>query len=227
MSWVNVGGAVIGAVASSQQSDGPTQQTSREPWGPAVPWLTQNLKTGQDLQGFYQKNPFSDQQKVGMQNQLSMADQFNGQTMPGLLDFANKGMTSQYQRARGGVPGSGAGYGGAASPAGLLSMGQGPFSAPKTQAFGQIDWAKNNPFSAQNGISTTQTQQTDPLAGLTPDQIAKLLALLNPDFLTQAGGGFGSSGGIGGIGAGSSGNAGSGGTGGVGGGVGGTSGSGD
>lgn len=196
MSWAAVAGAAIGAVGSSMKSDGPSQESKREPWGPAVPWLTQNLKTGQDLQGFYQKNPFSDQQKTGMQNQLGMADQFNSQMMPGLMDFANKGMTSQYQRASGGAPGSGAGYGGAPRQAGLLSTGAGPFLAPKTQAFGQVDWDKINPFSAQNGLGTTQAAApaADPFAGLTPEQIAQLLMLL------QNTGGLGNGAGPGGIG---------------------------
>jgi hypothetical protein len=223
MAWYNLGGAAIGAIASSQSSDGPSQESKKEPWGPAVPWLTQNLKTGQDLQGFYQKNPFSDQQKIGMQNQLGMADQFNSQMMPGLMGFANKGMTSQYQRASGGAPGSGAGYGGAPRQAGLLSSGAGPFSAPKTQAFGQVDWDKINPFSAQNGLGTTQAAApaADPLAGLTPEQIQQLMQMLG-----GYGGPLGQYGG-GGNGATGTGNAGSAGTGGVGGGVGGTDGSGD
>jgi hypothetical protein len=201
MAWYNLGGAAIGAIASSQSSDGPSQESKREPWGPAVPWLTANLKTGQDLQGFYQKNPFSQQQKTGMQNQLGMADQFQGQMMPGLMDFANKGMTSQYRRASGGAPGSMSGYGGAQRQAGLLSSGQGPFSAPKTQAFGLIDWSAQNPFSEQNGVGTTQAaapQTADQLASLTPDQLERLLMMLG-----GAGGGGGpGAGGAGGVGGG-------------------------
>lgn len=181
MSWAAVAGAAIGAVGSSMKSDGGSTEAKREPWGPAVPWLTQNLKTGQDLQGFYQRNPFSAQQKTGMQNQLGMADQFNSQMMPGLMDFANKGMTSQYQRGSGGAPGSGAGYGGAQRQPGLLSSGQGAFSAPKTQPFGLIDWQGQNPFSPQNGIAATQAETpapTDQLSALSPDQLQKLLQLL-------------------------------------------------
>ena len=182
MSWAAVAGATIGAVGSSMKSDGGSQESKREPWAPAIPWLTDNLKTGQDLQKFYQQNPFSAQQKTGMQNQLGMADQFNSQMMPGLMDFANKGMTSQYQRGAGGAPGSMAGYGGAQRQPGLLSSGAGPFSAPKTQAFGLIDWQAQNPFSEQNGVATTQAAATpqiaDQLASLTPDQLERLLMML-------------------------------------------------
>lgn len=211
---------LAGGLLSSQDSAGPSQESKREPWAPAIPWLTANLKTGQDLQKFYQQNPFSAQQKIGMQNQLGMADQFNSQIMPGLMDFANKGMTGQYQRSSGGAPGSMSGYGGAQRQAGLLSSGTGPFSAPKTQAFGLLDWDAQNPFSANNpnGISSTPTATApaaDPLSGLTPEQMAQLMLLLN-----NMGGGLGN-------GATGVGNAGSAGTGGVGGGVGGTDGSGD
>ena len=174
--------AGIGAYQSSKSSDGGSQESKKEPWAPAIPWLTANLKTGQDLQKFYQQNPFGAQQKIGMQNQLGMADQFNSQMMPGLMDFANKGMTSQYQRGAGGAPGSMAGYGGAQRQPGLLSSGAGPFSAPKTQAFGLIDWQAQNPFSEQNGVATTQAaaapQIADQLASLTPDQLERLLMML-------------------------------------------------
>lgn len=209
---------LAGGLLSSQDSAGPSQESKKEPWAPAIPWLTANLKTGQDLQKFYQQNPFGAQQKIGMQNQLGMADQFNSQMMPGLMDFANRGMTSSYQRGAGGAPGSMAGYGGAPRQAGLLSSGAGPFSAPKTQAFGLIDWQAQNPFSEQNGVATTQAaapQTADQLASLTPDQLERLLMMLG-----GTGGGLGN-------GATGTGNAGSAGTGGVGGGVGGTGGSGD
>lgn len=173
---------LAGGLLSSQDSAGPSQESKKEPWAPAIPWLTANLKTGQDLQKFYQQNPFGAQQKIGMQNHLGMADQFNSQMMPGLMDFANKGMTSQYQRGAGGAPGSMAGYGGAQRQPGLLSSGAGPFSAPKTQAFGLIDWQAQNPFSEQNGVATTQAaaapQTADQLASLTPDQLERLLMML-------------------------------------------------
>lgn len=51
--------------------------------------------------------------------------------MPGLMDFANKGMTSSYARQTGGAPGSGGGYGGDVRPGGLTQSGQGPFSVAR------------------------------------------------------------------------------------------------
>lgn len=204
----SLGTAALGAYSASQSGKGKTETATKDPWGPAVPWLTANLKTGQDLQGFYQNNPFSDQQKIGMQNQLGMADQFQQQMMPGLMDFANRGMTGQYQRASGGAPGSMSGYGGAQRPAGLLSNGAGPFSAPKMQAFGQIDWDAQNPFSEQNQVAQTAAPATsgDALAGLTPEQIQKLLALIEERTGGEgiSDGGFGN-GGFGGYGGGLSG----------------------
>ena len=121
---------------------------------PALPYAKQNLQINNELQKFYQNNPFNDQQKTGYQNQNNLIDQFNGQVAPGLLGMANGMMGQSYQRQRGGAPGSGAGYGGLMQGGGMQQAPQGlmagPFSAPTHQNFGQIDFAKMNPFSLQN-----------------------------------------------------------------------------
>lgn len=121
----------------------------------ALPYISDNLRTNANLQKFYQNNPFSDQQKTGYQNQNNLADSFNGQVAPGLLNFANQMMGQGYSRQRGGTPGSVAGYGGSMQAGGMQPNAMqgllaGPFSAPQHQAFGQIDFNKVNPFSAQN-----------------------------------------------------------------------------
>jgi hypothetical protein len=127
----------------------------------AMPYALQNLKTNDFLQKFYQKQPFNDQQKTGYQNQNNLIDSFNGQVAPGLLNFANGMMGQSYSRQKGGAPGSAGGYGGLMQESGRQTMqmptggnqGQGllaPFSMPKQEAFGQIDWDKQNPFSAEN-----------------------------------------------------------------------------
>lgn len=126
----------------------------------ALPYAKQNLQINDQLQKFYQANPFNDQQKTGYQNQNNLIDQFNGQVAPGLLGMANNMMGQSYQRQRGGTPGSGAGYGGLMqgggmqqnAPQGLMA---GPFSAPTHQAFGKIDFDKMNPFSEQNKTAVT------------------------------------------------------------------------
>lgn len=136
-----VGGSLLGGALGGQDS---TQTSSRDPWGPSQEWLKSNLETGKNLQEFYQQNPFNQQQKTSYQNLFNGIDGFN-QSMPGLLNFANNAMGSTYQRQRGGAPGSGAGYGGAVQPGGLL-RGSGAFVAPETQAHGLIDWNAQNPF---------------------------------------------------------------------------------
>ena len=144
-------GAGLGAIAGSQDAT-QTANNTKTPWAPAAPWMTSNLKTGQNLQSYMEQNPFNPQQKAAYQSLLGGIDGLNA-SAPGLLDFANKGMTSNYQRATGGAVGSGGGYGGPRVAGGLLQSGTGPFVAPQTQAYGQIDWQKLSPFL--NGVSGT------------------------------------------------------------------------
>lgn len=61
MAWAAVAGAAIGVVGSQMGSKGGggAQTASKEPWGDAAPWLRENLRIGQDLQGKYAQNPFS------------------------------------------------------------------------------------------------------------------------------------------------------------------------
>jgi hypothetical protein len=138
---LKVGGSLLGGALGGQDS---TQTASRDPWGPSQEWLKSNLQTGQKLQDYYQQNPFNQQQKTSYQNLFNGIDGYN-QSMPGLLNFANNAMGSNYQRQRGGEPGSGAGYGGNVQPGGLL-RGPGAFVAPQTQANAPIDWNAQNPF---------------------------------------------------------------------------------
>lgn len=138
-------GAIGGAVAGSQDQTQSTTQ-SKTPWAEAAPWMKANLATGQELQKWYQTNPFNDQQKSAYQNLFSGVDNFN-QNMPAMTDFANRGMNTAYQRQRGGQVGSGGGYGGPVQPGGLLSTGGRGFTSPQMQSLGQIDWTKVNPFA--------------------------------------------------------------------------------
>ena len=145
-------GAGLGALGSSGDTT-KTDTSKKEPWGPAQDWMKANLKTGQNLQNYYEQNPFNQLQKTGYQNSFTGLDNFNQNMMPGLMDFANQMMTSRYERQRGGPAGSGAGYGGGVVPGGMRSGGVGPFSAPQMQSYGLLDWNALNPFA--NGVAGT------------------------------------------------------------------------
>ena len=168
---------VVGGLLGGDSSGGSTSQAtqSKNPWEPAQPYLLQDLKTNQDLQSYYTKNPFNAHQKVGMQNTLGDADHFRSSIMPGLMDFANRGMTGGYQRQTGGAPGSGGGYGGAVRPGGLLQGGQGAFSAPSGGLFGQVDWQASNPFT--NGHMQAIAAQREADAEIERQRLAALQAL--------------------------------------------------
>ncbi len=156
-----VAGAVVGGLMGD--SGGGQQTATKEPWAEAAPWLKQNIKTGQDLQQYYQQNPFNQQQQTGYQNLFSDLDRFRNQMAPGLMQFAENAMTGSYQRPQYSKPGD-AGYGGnrtasqgpGAGLTGLLSMGQQPAQA----SYGLLNFKESNPFTAQNGIPAAPVKQT-------------------------------------------------------------------
>lgn len=138
-----IGAAVAGGLLGGK--DGNTE-SKKEPWGPAQPYILDNLKSGKQLQDFYQQNPFNQQQKTSYQNTFGDLDNFRKNVAPGLMDFANNAMTSTYQRQRGGEAGDGAGYGGPVRQGGLLQSGQRPFSVAPGQSYGLLDFNAMNPF---------------------------------------------------------------------------------
>jgi len=75
------------------------QTASKEPWEAARPWLEENIRTGQDLQRYYQQNPFNPQQQQAYNNIFADQANFRGQIAPGMMDFANRLMGTNYQRA--------------------------------------------------------------------------------------------------------------------------------
>ena len=90
-----IGGAALGALASKDQTQ--SSSNSRDPWGPAQPYLLDNLKTNANAQEYYRANPFSDLQKQqyqGLFNSLA-----NSQAnVPGLLaNASNFGKSSRGQ----------------------------------------------------------------------------------------------------------------------------------
>lgn len=147
-------------------SDGGGGQTAtKEPWAEAAPWVKQNLKTGQDLQQYYQQNPFNQQQQTGYQNLFSDLDRFRSQMAPGLMQFAENAMTGSYQRPQYSKPGD-AGYGGnrtasqgpGAGLAGLLSMGQQPAQA----SYGLLNFNESNPYTSGAMTPTAPATQKSP-----------------------------------------------------------------
>lgn len=93
----NVAGAVVGGLMSDGGGGG-QQTASKEPWAPAIKPLTNSLDTGQALERYYQQNPFNPMQRTGYQNLFSDLDQFRNQIQPGLAQFSNDMMQSNYQR---------------------------------------------------------------------------------------------------------------------------------
>ncbi|GKS86473.1 hypothetical protein AVMA1855_19995 [Acidovorax sp. SUPP1855] len=106
-----IAGAVVGGLMSDD-GGGQQQTNTKEPWAPAAPLLRNSLTTGDKLQNYYQQNPFNQQQQVGYQNLYSDLDSFRDQTAPGLMNFANRLMSTNYQRAPAGSEAPQYSYGG-------------------------------------------------------------------------------------------------------------------
>lgn len=139
-----IAGSVVGGLLSD--SGGGSQQTaSKEPWGPAAPWIKDNIKTGQQLQGYYQQNPFNSLQQTAYQNYFADQDNYRQAIAPQMNALAQRLMGSNYSRQSGAQ----AMPQGAAQAGGLLSM---PAVAPNTRAYGLLDFTQLNPFTATNGI---------------------------------------------------------------------------
>lgn len=142
-------GNVAGAVVGGLMSDGGDQQqtASKEPWAPAAPWIKDNIKTGQDLQRYYQQNPFNPIQQTAYQNYFADQDNYRQSVAPQMNALAQRLMGSNYSR-QGGAQ---AMPQGAAQAGGLLSPAM-PATAPNTRAYGLLDFTQLNPFTATNGI---------------------------------------------------------------------------
>ena len=82
--WITAGSALLGALSSGDKAQGGTTTESRNPWGPAQPWMQQQIATGQNLQNYYQQNPFNQQQLNAYSNLRQGTDYMNALT-PSLL----------------------------------------------------------------------------------------------------------------------------------------------
>lgn len=140
----NVAGAVVGGLMSD---GGDAQTTSKEPWAPAAPWIKDNIRTGQDLQRYYQQNPFNPLQQTAYQNYFADQDNYRQSVAPQMNALA--------QRLMGGGT-----YTGQAQPQGAVQGGllAAPATAPNTRSYGLLDFTQLNPFTAANGIPTAPTQ---------------------------------------------------------------------
>lgn len=179
--WESLIGPAIGGLLGGGD-DEQTQTSTNAPWAAAQPFMLRNLQDTEKLGNYYKQNPFNKQQIESYSNLFGDNNNFRSNIAPGLMNFANSGMTGQYQRATGGRPGDGAGYGGMRQPGGrsqgLLgaSTGQssGPFSVGQgAQSGGLLDLnGAQNPF-ANGGITANPTTVTE-------EMISALKAQLDP-----------------------------------------------
>lgn len=165
--------AVVGGLMSGSGGGGSTGGKV-EPWSPAQPYILDQLKNNQTLQDFYQQNPINQQQQTAYQNTFNDLNQFRSQTVPGLMDFSNGAMTNNYQRQRGGAPGSYAGYSQPAQqaqPAGLLSTptAQAQEPVPMQALMQQPMQAPVQPAIQQAGM--VSTGQPGPFSVAPPQQL--------------------------------------------------------
>ena len=160
-------GPIAGSVVGGLMSDGGEQQTAtKEPWSAAAPWLRQQLEQGQNLQAYYQQNPWNNLQQTAYQNTFSDIDNFRGSMAPGLMDFANRLMGTNYSRGGGTTARMPMQQTKPQAMNGLLSGqsggqfgGQGLFSVAPGRSYGQIDFNALNPYN--NALKPAEIKQPD------------------------------------------------------------------
>ena len=155
-------GPVAGAVVGGLMSDGGEQQTAtKEPWSAAAPWLRQQLEQGQNLQAYYQQNPWNNLQQTAYQNTFSDIDNFRNSIAPGLMGFANRLMGQNY--SRGGAQPMGNMQQTKPKAMGGLLSGQyggqsgGPFSVAPSRSYGLLDFKALNPYN--NALKPAEIKQ--------------------------------------------------------------------
>jgi hypothetical protein len=90
-----LGGAALGALAGGDT----TTSSQKDPWGPAQPYLKENLQRNSAMQDYYAKNPFSTEQKTAYQGLLDTLanNQANAGNMQGMANSfmgSNRGLLS-------------------------------------------------------------------------------------------------------------------------------------
>jgi hypothetical protein len=145
-------GPIAGSVVGGLMSDGGGEQqtATKEPWSAAAPWLRENIAQGQNLQAYYQQNPWNNLQQTAYQNTFSDIDQFRNSIAPGMMDFANRLMGTNYSRG-GTQPMGNMQQTKPQAMSGLLSGqsgGQsGPFSVAPSRSYGLLDFKALNPYN--------------------------------------------------------------------------------
>ena len=97
--WTSLIGPAIGAFAGGGDETQTTTSTS-DPWKAAQPYMLRNLQDTEQLGNALKKNPFNPQQIEQYSNLFGDIGNFRSNVAPGLMDFANRGMNSNYQRER-------------------------------------------------------------------------------------------------------------------------------
>jgi hypothetical protein len=109
-------GPVVGSVVGGLLGGDDAQASaSREPWAPAQPWLKDQIARGQELQRFYEQNPFSPQSMTAYQNIFSDLDSMRTGLIPNIMGLSSNIMQGGYQVPQLSRPGT-AGYGGMQPP---------------------------------------------------------------------------------------------------------------
>ena len=137
--------------------------------------MRQQLEQGQNLQAYYQQNPWNNLQQTAYQNTFSDIDNFRSSMAPGLMDFANRLMGTNYRRGGAtmqnkpqAMPRSGAQSGNGGMLSSLLSAAQpgqqsrgssGPFSVSPGQSYGLLDFQALNPYN--NALKPAEIKQPD------------------------------------------------------------------
>lgn len=84
MDWAKLGLQAYGAYQGANQAKDQQQTQTRDPWGPAQPFILDALQQGQKLNQQYQQQPFSAQQQQAYNNLGGLLSAVN-QGIPGLL----------------------------------------------------------------------------------------------------------------------------------------------
>ena len=147
-----LGGLLGGALDGNQSTNGGAGATNmtRDPWGPAQPYIKDNLAINQGLQDYYAQNPFSALQQQQYQKLFDVLanNQAGGNAM-----LAN---SNAFMGSRGGK--------------------LGPMQAmPTNTKASPIDWQGMNPYKSQSLVDlmaklrgTAPAQQATPQAPQTP-----------------------------------------------------------
>lgn len=175
---VPIASAVITGLLSNKGSGGSSQVT-KDPWAAAQPWLKGLLTQGQGMQDYYQKNPFSTQQKGAYENSNAANNQYNKSFGPGMMNWAttmmNNGISLPDLPALPGLMSVGNGavnYSGTYQP--KVSMKSA--TAPTWDASGYtpttIDWTQQ-PFSsdALKTINEVMAKNEDPATAELPQEV--------------------------------------------------------